>query len=261
MPSALRQRKPSVKRQTWPQSEIGQLETIVESPRAPQEARPSSSNSADSACELTSDGMLLDSRPEIHINGKASSQETTHTQMIWYSHHLAESYNDRERLAGKIEQLEHVCRYQSKTNKSLLADVRTWQKNYESIETELIEATQEIEEAKAYVRSVETTNANLRYALSQVREERDQARRKRRNGCFVNFWDRFQCFSRKIGTLAGGASVLKSTSPHPDKPARVVNFSGTSVSRTHLLDSRNCSRSSQLTSQLPDMRQVAQKRG
>lgn len=254
MPSALKQRKRSVKRQTWPQAELGQLETIIESPRPPQEARPASSESADST-----DGSASDSKPDIQINAKTLSQENTHTQMIWYSHHLAESYTDRERLAGKIEQLENVCRYQSKTNKSLLEDIQTWHKNYETLETELIEATQEIQEAKAYVRNLETVNANLRYALSQAREEQEQARRKRRNGCLTACLERLRCLSRRIGSFGCGASVLKSTSPQPDKPMRVVNLSDTSVSKAHLLSSKNGSRT-QLTSQLPNMRQVAQKK-
>lgn len=260
MPSALRQRKTSLKRRTWPQAELGQLETIVESPRAPQEARPPSSESVDSIDESVPDIMLQITKPVTQTNGKTASQEMTHTQMIWYSHHLAESYNDRERLAGKIEQLENVCRYQSKTNKSLLEDVRTWQKNYESLETELIEATQEIEQAKAYVRSVETVNANLRYTLSQAREELEQPRRRRRNSCLSVCWDRLRCLSRRNRSFACGQSVLKSTSPQPEKPARVVNLSDTSMSKTHLLSSRNCSQISQLPSQLPDARQVLQRR-
>lgn len=252
MPSALRQRKPSIKRQTWPQSELGQLETIIESPRAPQEGCVPSSKITDAA----SDGTQLGSKPDIRIDGRAPLQDMTHTQMIWYSHHLAESYTDRERLAGKIEQLENVCRYQSKTNGTLLEDIRSWQKNYESVEAELIDTAQELEEAKLYVRSIETANANLRYALSQAKEEQRRTRMKKRDTCLPSCWKHLRCFSRRIRSLACGASPLKSTSPFPDQPTRVVNLSSTSISKAQLFGSKNCSKSSQLTLHQPEVRQV-----
>lgn len=252
MPSAIRQRQRSLNRQTWPQSELGQLETIIESPRAPQEGCAASSKSTDNVPNST----LLGGKPETAVDGKIPSYDMTHTQMIWYSHHLAESYNDRERLAGKIEQLENVCRYQSKTNAKLLEDIRSWQKNYESIEAELIEASQEIEEAKSYVRSIETANANLRYALSQAKEEQRRAQKKRRHTCLPTCWSHLRCCSRRMKGLACGTSALKSTSPFPDQPTRVVNLSDTSISRARLLGLKNCSKSSQLTSHHSEVRQV-----
>lgn len=193
--------------------------------------------------------MVLDGQACIRINEKVLSSEVARTQMIWYSHHLAESYHDRERLASKIEQLETVCRSQCKTNASLLEDVRSWQDSYESIEAELIEATQEIEEAKAYVRSIETANANLRYALSQAREEQERARRRRWRKCFADCWDRVRCLPQQVNDIVCGASATKTSSPSPQNPARMIDIPTPSMSRIHLLGSRTCSRMSEGVSQ------------
>lgn len=122
---------------------------------------------------------LLDSEQCVPTDGKVSSTELVRARMIWYSHHLEESHYDREKLSNKVKELEIVCRSQLRTNASLVQDVQSWQNNYKAIESELVDAAQEIEEAKAYVRSIETANANLRYALSQAREEQERARRRK----------------------------------------------------------------------------------
>lgn len=255
------QRKPSLKRRTWPQSEPGHLETIIESPRTPQEARLSSTDVQDTPPRSRLNSQPQDSKQNVSVEKLLTPADATHTQMIWYSHHLAQSYSDRERLAGKIEQLEDVCRYQSKTNASLLDDIRTWRNNYETVESELIEATQEMEEAKAYVRSVETANANLRYALSQAKEEQERVRRKRWRTCGIeDSWKRLRSIPRRVSNAVCGASALKTTSPQPEKPSRVVDAPSRSTSRIHLLGSRNCSRVSQVASQILEARENPQRR-
>lgn len=254
------QRKTSLKRITWPQSAPCQLETIVESPKAQDQSCRQPSSAQDTNTHSAFGFELLDSKETHSAKTAVNASDVGHAQMIWYSHHLAQSYNDRERLKGKIQQLEDVCKYQSKTNARLLEDVQVWRNNYECVESELIESTQELEEAKAYVRSIETANANLRCALSKLKDEQAHTRKKKWRTCIRLSWKRLQSFSRQVGTAVCGASALISTSPQPDKPSRVVDVPNHSGSRMHLLGSRNCSRSSQLAFQVPELRVSTPKR-
>lgn len=173
--SLSRKRRSPWKRHTWPRAQVDKLETILESPQIlPQSKflispiRTSLAN--DTTVQWKAEGCSkIDSPVGTHVD--------TNTQMIWWSHHLEESQQDRQRLSQKIKHLEAVCKTQSQTNTALLQDVKSWRNNYKGVEAELIEAAQEIEEAKAYVRSIETANANLRYALAQAKEEQERARR------------------------------------------------------------------------------------
>lgn len=177
MPVMLRHTsKGSRKRHTWPRAVVEQLETIPESPRAPINF------------DVSTPDLDVQSRPDLDSNPKdellqavtsgTSAEELRRAQMLWYSHHLAESQQDRERLSRKIKELENAYRTQSKVNAGLRDDVKSWQHSYDLIEAELVEVVQEIEEAKAYVRSIETSNANLRYTLSQVKEQTELKRQK-----------------------------------------------------------------------------------
>lgn len=246
------QRKRSLKRSTWPQAAPGQLETIVESPKASEKLGFQSPSSPDAGAHATFEFELLDSKQN-DLDKQTMDPSTGHSQMIWYSHHLAQSYTDRERLAGKIQQLESVCKYQSKTNARLLEDVQVWRNNYECVESELIEATQEMEEAKAYVRSVETANANLRDALSKLKDDKCTRRNKWRT-CLQNLWDRLVSQSQHVGKVVCEASAITSASPLPDMPSRMVDMPNSPSSKMHLLGSRNCSRTSQLALQVPELR-------
>ncbi|KAJ9660205.1 hypothetical protein H2198_002711 [Neophaeococcomyces mojaviensis] len=184
-------RTSSSRRHTWPRAQVQQLETIPESPRSSPKKDFSTSLEPSSTGEpQRQDDELSTGEPKAELRNVIP--EAIRTQMLWYSHHLAQSYQDRERLASKISELENVCKSQSKANAALQRDIRVWQQNYESIENELIEAAQEIEEAKAYVRCLETANANVRYALSQAREEQEQAKQRRWGQRLQRPWRR--CF-------------------------------------------------------------------
>lgn len=161
MPAMLRHT--NGKRHTWPRAIVEQLETIPESPRAPADF----------------DSPDPTPKPVQPVVDTRSTEELRRAQMLWYSHHLTESQQDRERLGQKIKELETAYRAQSKINAELRKDIITWQNSYDMIEAELVEAAQEIEEAKAYVRSIETSNANLRYTLSQAKEQVESEKRKR----------------------------------------------------------------------------------
>lgn len=244
----------SLKRQTWPPSTPTKLETIVESPRLRDETCCPPSTSVDGATQRKSTQELLDGKQEVSKGQGVSLSGAEHTQMIWYSHHLAQSYNDRERMAVKIEELERVCKYQSSTNARLLEDIQVWRDNYETAESELVETTQEMVEAKAYLRRVETANANLRYTISQLKEERAHVRKNKWLTCLQVSWNNLKSLGRQIERLVCERSTLKSTSPQPDKPSRVVAMSDRAGSKMHLLGSRNCSRTSQLALQVPELR-------
>lgn len=181
----------SRKRYTWPRTQVDQLETIPESPRTPQVAKFTSDTSSEERTYPADDvATLSDSEQCMRYDEKVVPPEAVRAQMIWYSHQLEISYHDRERLDRRIKELEVVCRSQSKTNASLIHDIQSWQKNYDAVESELVDAAQEMEEVKAYVRSVETANANLRYALSQAREEQEHAHRRRWNHLAHRCWQR-----------------------------------------------------------------------
>jgi len=181
----------SRKRYTWPRTQVDQLETIPESPRTPRVAKFTSDTPSEEQTYPAEDvATLLNSEQCMRHNEKVVPSEAVRAQMIWYSHQLERSCHDRERLNGRIEELEVVCRSQSKTNASLIREMQSWQKNYEAVESELVDAAQEVEEVKAYVRSVEMANANLRYALSQAREEQELACRRRWNHLAHRCWQR-----------------------------------------------------------------------
>lgn len=221
MPVLLRHKpKASLKRHTWPQARAEQLETILESPdRTPNLAPSAESTTSDKPSRDMTNPHVVEIEQVVCNNVKTSSLDTIQTQMIWYSQYLAESQSERERLCQKIEELRTVCKSQSKSNAALLDDVRTWQSNYDAVEAELVEATQEIEEVKGYVRNVETVNANLRYALSQAKEEQERSHRARwshRLGkCFGSCW-------RLPGTIMSRILPPKTKAPPRDVKSRAT---------------------------------------
>lgn len=187
---AIPKRRASLKRHTWPRMEVDQLETILESPHSSPKSKQTS--------RLLPTGQISQTEEQSNIGRIAVQNNTSktdidplkqsnHTEMVWYSHHLTESQRDRERLWNKVEELESVCRSHSKANAKLLQDVSVWQSSFEKAEAELVEATQEIEEAKAHIRNVETSNMNLRYALRQAREEQEYDRQRRWRNRFLRY--------------------------------------------------------------------------
>ena len=240
----------SWKRHTWPRTQVNQLETIPESPRTPQKTKFGFASQPDEGKALTDNVELLDSVQSMRIEEKIVSPNAVQAQMIWYSHHLEESHHDRERLVSKIKELETVCRTHSKSNVTLVQDIQSWQTNYEAVESELIDTTQELEEAKAYVRSVETANANLRYALSQAREEQERARRNSWSNRALRCWQ--TCTHLSSSVLNGfrrpsihkrkkrSAKIPVSTA----RPESMLPIIDPSTSKVHLPPSRACSRTS-----------------
>lgn len=177
--SSSHNRRASRKRHSWPRTRVDQLETIFESPPAHQKAFFGTETQSQGRKPRAKDAAApQDSEQCRRIDMNDVLPEAIQAQMIWYSHHLEESHHDRERLSTKVKELERVCRSQSKTNAMLLQDIQSWQHNYETIESELIEVAKVVEEAKTYVRTIETANTGLRYALEQAREEQEAARRR-----------------------------------------------------------------------------------
>lgn len=167
--------KGSHKRHTWPRTVVEHLETIPESPVAPADF---DNSAATSQSKPVIDSSTRSNVVQFVVDGR-NTEELKRAQMLWYSHHLAESQQDREKLNKTIIELETAYRAQSKANAELRRNLKSWQNSYDIIEAELVEAAQEIEEARAYVRSIETSNANLRYALSQIKEQTELEKQKR----------------------------------------------------------------------------------
>lgn len=161
----------SLKRHTWPRAVVEQLETIPESPPTLPKATFDSG--------LTARSSTISPALEQQKPSRASDAKLTQAQMLVFSQHLRESIQERELLSTRIQELENICLNQLKANAALIREVRSWQQNYDILEAELVDVTTENEEAKQYVRALETSNANLRYALNQAQEQRDRAEAKR----------------------------------------------------------------------------------
>ena len=149
------------KRHTWPRSNVDKLETIIESPRTPTKQKFPSGDG-----NRTSQGS------------PGGIQEINHSQLLWYSQVLSDSQKERLKLSDKIAHLERVYEKQKSKNTRLQQEVLQWQVNFDTIQVELCEAVQEIEDARSYVRTIESSNANLKYVLAQMKEE--QAMKERR---------------------------------------------------------------------------------
>lgn len=215
MRRAIPKRRGSLKRHTWPRTEVDQLETIVESPQSsPKSKQTIELPPTEPLCqteECSSIGKLVVQSSTSNGEGDPP-KKSDQTQMVWYSHHLTESQRDRERLWNKVEELESVCRSHSKANAKLLQDVSAWQISCEKVEAELVEATQEIEEAKAHIRSIETSNMNLRYALRQAREEQELDRQRRWRTRMLRYVKSCMQISTKAST--GGRFKAKKDNLH-----------------------------------------------
>jgi len=234
------------KRYTWPRTQVDQLETIPESPQMSQVAKFMPVTLSEEHTHQAEDvATLLDSkqcaRHDEHVVPSGAAG-----QMIWYSRQLELSYRDRERLGGRVSELKVVCKSQSKTNASLIRELQSWQKNYQAVESELVDATRELEEVKAHVRSVETANANLRYALIQAREEQERARRRRWNNLARRCWRRCTCWSEKLIDSCRSPNTKKLKKHEPDqarsttRPESRCPILHSSTSKTSLSHSGTC---------------------
>lgn len=157
------------KRHTWPRTSVNTLEPIIESPRTPTKPKfPAGSDG-------TSQGS------------PRGTTDLNHSQLLWYSQVLAESQKERLKLGDKILHLERVCEKQKSKNARLQEEVYQWQANFDTIRVELFDAVQEIEDARSYVRSIETSNANLKYVLAQIKEQEQAARERKWSKRIKNF--------------------------------------------------------------------------
>lgn len=188
MPIIVKQRRAgSSKRHTWPRSVVEQLETIPESPPTLLKATFDNSSNSQPATKIPAP---VDTKPGF----------SEQAQILLITQHLQTSIQDRETLSKRIADLEKICSSQAKSNAALIREVRSWQQNYDTVEAELLELAAENEEAKRYVRALETSNANLRYALAQMKEERDRAESRRwrnRLGKIVAWMGRRWCRSEE----------------------------------------------------------------
>lgn len=205
------------KRHSWPKTRVHHLETIPESPRSPP--KKSFAFEIDSHLAQATQKELSDSIAE-NLNDEPESviPEAIRAQMQWYSHHLAQSYRDRERLATRVSDLETVCKSQTKANTSLHKAVTLWQQNYRSIELELIEASHEIDEARASIRRLKTTNSNLRYTLCQLKEEREYIQDRKWSNRLRRSWQACISWSRSLLQNNSCTSSQQQTRERP--PAR-----------------------------------------
>lgn len=237
MPIIVKQRRAgSLKRHTWPRAIVEQLETIPESPPTLPKATFDDGSKAQSAA--TTSPTVQQKAP------KGSDNALTQAQMLVFTQHLKESIQDRENLSAKIKELENICSSQSKANAALIREIRSWQQNYDNIEAELVDVVAENDEAKRYVRALETSNANLRYALSQAQEQRDRAEARHWRRRIRRMLEKCSSLPRVLHSYWSKTSssekrnVARSPSRRPILRSRASNFDELQSGRCSRMDSR-----------------------
>ncbi|KAK5071235.1 hypothetical protein LTR64_007739 [Lithohypha guttulata] len=244
--SVVLRRTGSNKRHTWPRTKVDQLETIPESPQTLSSSKFTAQEAArDQRAKDERRSVVLDTKSD-KFSAESASSVDIQAQMIWYSHRLEESLHDRQRLTTRIKELEAVCKNQAKAQDTVLKDVKVWRQNYGIVEAELVEAAQEIVEVREYVRALETSNANLRYALSQAREEQECSHRTswcgRIRRCLQRCWSFPQRFQAAVH---GPKKNDKRVKPHKSsllQPESRLLTPHSNSSRTSIPESGRCSR-------------------